>query len=102
MYHSHHLIQFMQKIKKNRPPKIFQPLLWSFQWRDIDVVEDKDAIIVNAVNEGTLAHWHWLIQTYGKKTIKQVLEQHLASEFHPESRNLAKVVFSLSKFRHAR
>jgi hypothetical protein len=92
----------MKTVGKKRPPKIFQPLLWSFKWQDIDVMEDKDVIIVNTVNEGTLSHWHWLIQTYGKQTIQQVLERHLASEFHPESRNLAKIIFSISKFRYAR
>lgn len=85
-----------------RPPAIFKPLLWSLRWDDIDVIEDKDDIIVSAINEGALAHWHWIIQTYGKATIKHVLEQHLESEFHPESRHLADVFFSAPQFRHAR
>ncbi|MDO8663720.1 MAG: hypothetical protein Q7K28_02710, partial [Candidatus Wildermuthbacteria bacterium] len=62
----------------------------------------KEDIIVSAVNEGSLAHWRWLIGMYGKDTIRKVLEKRLASEFHKESRNLAKVVFSLRGFRHAR
>jgi len=57
---------------------------------------------VNTVNEGTLEQWRWMIAAYGKDTIRRVLERHLDSEFHPESRNLAKVVFLLSQFRHAR
>lgn len=89
-----------KKLKK--PPQMFRPLLWSFRWNDIDITEDKDTIIVNAINEGSLDHWRWIIRTYGKKTIKRILEQHPASEFHPESRNLAKVIFSISKFRYVR
>ena len=81
---------------------MFRPLLWSLKWEDVDIHEDKDDIIVNAVNEGTLEHWRWLIKIYDKETIRRVLERHLASEFHPESKNLAKLIFSLSKFRHAR
>ena len=83
-------------------PEFFRPLLWSLKWKDVDIDEDKNDIIVNAVNEGSLAHWRWIIKTYGKEAIRGVLERRLASEFHPESRNLAKVIFSLSQFRHAR
>ncbi len=92
----------MKKAKSQKPPKIFKPLLWSFKWNELDIHEDKDTIIVNTINEGTLDHWHWLIQTYGKTTIKQILENHPSSEFHPESKNLAKIIFSISKFRHVR
>ena len=85
-----------------KPPAIFKPLLWSLKWDAVDIQEDKEDIIINAVNEGTLAHWHWLIETYGKETIQRVLERHLESEFHLESLNLAKVIFSLPQLRRAR
>ena len=81
---------------------MFRPLLWWARWGDFDIQEDREDIIVSAVNEGSLAHWRWLIGTYGKDTIRKVLEKRLDTEFHPESRNLAKVIFSLSGFRHAR
>lgn len=83
-------------------PLIFRPLLWSLSWKDVHIEDDKEDIIVNTVNNGTLNHWKWIIKTYGKKTIKRVLERRLDSEFHPESRNLAKVIFSVTQFRHAR
>lgn len=88
--------------KKQRPPKMFRPLLWSLRWEDIDIEQDKDDIIVNSINEGTLDHWRWLSKIYGQRKIRKVLEKHLASEFHPESRHLARVVFSVHAFRHAR
>lgn len=94
----------MKRVKKQlnvQPPKMFRPILWSLRWQDVDVNGDKDDIIVNAVNEGTLDHWRWLIKTYGKPTVRRVLKRHLVSEFHPESRNLAKLIFSVSQFRHA-
>ena len=87
---------------KRRPPEMFRPLLCSLRWKDIDISEDKEDIIVNAVNEGTLRHWHWIVKIYGEEEIRKVLERRLASEFHPESRNLAKVVFAVPRFRHAR
>ncbi|OGY78637.1 MAG: hypothetical protein A3B74_04640 [Candidatus Kerfeldbacteria bacterium RIFCSPHIGHO2_02_FULL_42_14] len=81
---------------------MFKPLLWSFRWKDLDVTSDKDDIILNTINEGTLAHWRWIIDTYGKKTIRKTLEKRLASELHPESKNLARVVFDIKKFRYVR
>ena len=87
---------------KQKLPLFFKPILWSLKWGDINVIEDKDDIIVNTVNEGTLDHWRWIVRIYGKETIRQVLARHLDSEFHPESRNLAKVIFNVPYFRHAR
>ena len=87
---------------QNKLPDFFKPLLWSLKWDSIDIDEDKEDIIVNTVNEGTLDHWRWIINAYGKKEIRRVLERRLASEFHPESRNLAKIIFSVPHFQHAR
>lgn len=79
-----------------------RPLLWSLRWNDVDIEEDREDIIVHVINDGTLAQWRWLKVTYGEEVIRRVLEKRLDSEFHPESRNLAKVLFSVSHFRHAR
>ena len=87
---------------KKQPPETFRPFLWWTKWEDIDVNEDKEDIITSAVNEGTLDHWRWIIRTYGKEEVREILQKRLATEFHPESRNLAKLIFSVSEFRHAR
>lgn len=81
---------------------MFRPLLWGLRWDALDVNDDKEDIIIGAVNEGTLDHWRWIIKTYGKETIRRVLERRLTTEFHPESRRLAEVVFSVRQFRAAR
>lgn len=85
-----------------RIPRSFKPLLWSLRWNALDREKDKEDIIVNTINEGSLDQWCWIIETYGKDTIRSVLEKRLETEFHPESRNLAKLIFSVSHFRHAR
>lgn len=85
-----------------RLPDSFRSLLWGLKWDELDVEDDKEDIIVNAINEGSLREWRWLVATYGKDAIRHVLENRLASEFHPESRNLAKLFFSVTSFRHAR
>ena len=87
---------------RKQPPEIFRPFIWWTKWDDVDVQEDKEDLVVSAVNEGTLAHWRWLVKTYGKEEIRKILQKRLATEFHPESRNLAKLIFSVSDFRHAR
>lgn len=89
-------------MKSHRPPKMFRPLLWSLRWDELDIEQDKDDIIISGVNEGTLNHWRWILKTYRLRTIQSVLQKHLASEFHPESRSLARVVFAFHTFRHAR
>lgn len=88
--------------EKVQPPSIFRPFLWWAKWEDIDIEKDKEDIIVSAINEGWLDHWRWLVKTYGKDTIRKVLGRRMTSEFHPESRNLARVIFSIPHFRHAR
>ena len=71
-------------------------------FEDIDADKHRDEIIVQTVNHGNLAHWRWIIECYGKETIRAVLERRLATEFYPEFRNLAQVVFSVNHFRDAR
>lgn len=89
-------------MNRQQPPEIFKPLLWSLKWSEIDVDEDCEDIIMGAINDGTLEHWRWIIKTYGKETIREILERHLVSEFHPESLNLARAIFSLHSLRHVR
>jgi hypothetical protein len=88
--------------KKQKLPEMFRPLLWSFRWRDIDIEENKEDIILNAVNDGTLDHWRWLLKTYGKEEIKRVLNGRLITEFHPESLRLAQLIFGTFSPHHAR
>ena len=85
----------------NSIPSSLRPLLWGLNWESLDLQEDAADIILNVVNDETLAQWRWLIATYGKERIRLTLSTRLASEFHLESRRLAEVVFR-SSFLHAR
>ena len=89
-------------MENKKLPSFLRPLLWSFRWDDIDIEKDKEDIIVNTINEGTLDQWRWIIKVYGREAIRRILETRMETEFHPESRNLAKAMFLLSHFRHAR
>lgn len=88
--------------KSKSLPASFRPLLWSLKWGRLSIEKDKEDIILNTINDGTLEQWRWLRDTYGRNTIRKVLQRRLASEFHPESRNLARVVFDVTTFPYAR
>lgn len=91
-----------KKNSRHKPLKIFRPLLWFLDWDKIDINEDKKDIIVSTINEGTLKQWNWIIKTYGKNEIRNILTKRLATEFHPESLHLARIVFSLPNLKYAR
>lgn len=83
-------------------PEMFRPLLWWLDWEALEVEEDKEDIILAAVNNGQLDHWRWLIKVYGKEEIRRVLETRLVTEVYPESLNLARLVFGVNKLRYER
>ena len=91
----------MKTQSNTKVPGNLRPLLWSLRWKELNTEKDKEDIIVNTVNDGTLAQWKWLIKTFGKGTIRRILMGRLATEFHPESRNLARIVFNIPRFRNA-
>lgn len=92
----------MKKKKKKTGilPLTFKPILWGLKWSAIDIQKDKQDIIVNTINEGNMRQWRWITDTYGKSIIKSVLEKRITTEFHPESRNLARVLFGVKNFQH--
>lgn len=90
------------KSQKDKLPDSFRPLLWGLRWDDISVKDDIEDIVVNTINEGSLSQWQLIVSIYGKDKIRNVLEKRLKSEFHPESRNLAQLIFNIPSFRNAR
>ena len=85
-----------------RLPEMFRPILWSYRFQDIDSELHQEDIIINTINYGRLEHWRWMIEHYGKEKIRSILERGLVTEFDRHSRNLAKLVFSVSSFRTGR
>ena len=86
---------------KRRLPRFFEPLLWSYHFSKIDPEKDKKVIIVNAMNYGDLAHWHWLVSFYGKETVRKVLTGIVTTELRPSVRRLVSLLFSIENFNHA-
>jgi hypothetical protein len=88
--------------KKQGIPESFKPILWGLDWDRLDATADREDIVVNAINEGTLDQWRWIRATYGDAKIRSIIKHRLSSEFHPESMNLARIVFGIKPLTHAR
>jgi len=84
-----------------RLPDLFKPLLWSYNFSEIDPEKNKKTIIVNAINYGDLRHWRWLVKFYGKEAVRQALISVPASEMRPRARKLASLLFSIILFNNA-
>jgi hypothetical protein len=82
-------------------PEIFIPLLWSFDFSRIDSEKDKKIIILNAINYGSLNHWRWIVNYYGKDEVRHILSTVLASEIKPRTRKLVSLLFFIPSFNYA-
>jgi hypothetical protein len=82
-------------------PETFRPLLWSYNFSRIDPLKHKKTIIIQALNYGTLAHWRWIVQSYGREGVRDVLTHVPASEIKPRSLRLASLVFGVERFNYA-
>lgn len=87
---------------KHGLPEMFRPLLWSYRFEDIDPDVHFHELVVNTINYGTLQHWRWLQEHYGRERLQEILKDCLETELNRESKNLAKVLFNIRYFRHAR
>ena len=87
---------------RKQPPEMFRPILWGLKWDALEVEKDRRDIILAAVTNGQLAHIRWIINTYGKSEIRDVLSRCLVTELHAGARNLARVLFGVTGFKHAR
>lgn len=83
-------------------PDFFKPLLWSYNFSQIDKEENKKTIIVNTINYGDLKHWKWITENYGKKEVVKVLSSVPLSELRPGARKLASVLFGIKEFNYER
>ena len=74
-------------------PKIFRPLLWSYDFEKCDPQKMKNAIITNSVNYGSLAHWRWIRSFYGNELVKERLHK-MPLSFRDSARKLSEIFFS--------
>ena len=82
-------------------PQSFRSLMWSYDFDRIDPKKHKTAIIIQAINYGTLREWRWLADTYGRGTVREVLSTVPANSLRPRARRLASLVFGADDFNYA-
>ena len=78
-------------------PETFRSLLWSYDFSRIDPVRHKRTIIVQALNYGTLAQWRWLVESYGRRGIRDTVAHIPASEINPRSLRLASLLLGVDR-----
>jgi len=86
---------------KSNLPETFRPILWSYDFDRLDPVRNQKTIIIQAINYGTLAHWRWLTERYGRDGVRQVLSVVPATEIKPRARRLAALMFGVDQFNYA-
>ena len=74
-------------------PKIFRPILWSYDFEKCDPQKMKNTIITNAVNYGTFSHWRWIRSFYGNAPVNERLQK-MPLSFRDSARRLANIFFS--------
>ena len=82
-------------------PETFRPILWSYDFDRIDPLKHRKTIIVQTINYGTLAQWHWLTDTYGRARVREVLGTIPATEIRSRARRLASLMFDIDRFNYA-
>jgi hypothetical protein len=93
------MVQFIYM--PNAVPEIFRPILWSYDFERIDPVKHRKTLIIQAINYGTLAHWRWLRQSYGRDSVRQVLATVPATQIRPRARRLAVLMFDVDHLNYA-
>ena len=81
-------------------PVFFKPILWSYNFSDIEAEKHREIIIVNAINYGDLKHWRWLVSNYGRSVVAEALRKIPATEIRPSARRLASIIFSINDFNY--
>lgn len=81
-------------------PETFRPLLWSYDFDRLDPLTHRKAIIVQAINYGSLSHWRWIAQQYGADAVRDTLSAVPVTEIRPRARRLAALLFDVERFNY--
>ena len=82
-------------------PDYFRPILWSFDFFQINPDHDKKTIIVNSINYGNLKHWQWINEFYGKAFVRNVLMNTVPGEIRQHVKTLVSIIFNIKNFNNA-
>lgn len=91
----------MKKSNSKKLPLYFKPILWSYNFSEINPDKHKKIIIVHTINYGDLKHWRWIADYYGREDIKDSLSKITITEIRPRIRRLAALIFGVKNFNYA-
>jgi len=63
----------MLKKQIEKLPEFLRPYFWDVKFEDIDLEKNALFIIKRVLDRGESSNIHWLIKTYGKEKIKQLV-----------------------------
>ncbi|MCD5396235.1 MAG: hypothetical protein LR000_00990 [Candidatus Pacebacteria bacterium] len=86
---------------KQKLPKLFKNILYSYKFSSIDPQKHKKEIIVSTINYGGWEHWRQLFRIYSKKEIKKIIKETPKSEFRPQALKLISLLLNLPKQNYA-
>ena len=91
----------MKSSQSSTLPESMKPFFWSYDVSQIDPQKDKKTVIVQTINYGDLTHWRWMIDSYGKPMIRDILSALPATELRPRVRKVASLLFGVDSLNYA-
>jgi len=82
-------------------PRWFQKLYWWGNSSKIDSKYNQRVVVTQVINRGDLNQWRWLVQTYGKDELRDLVRNIPASEFRPRALKLISLLLGISKMNYA-
>lgn len=82
-------------------PKWFQKLYWWGNSAKIDAQDNQRLVVAQVINRGSWDQWKWLVKTYGKSGLREIIENIPASEFRSGALNLISLLLGISKMNYA-
>lgn len=84
----------MKTMTGSKLPQYFRQILWSYDFEKIDAEKDARTIIINSINYGNLSHWGWIIKSYGKDRIRDVVNECRAGEVRAGAKRLIEIMIA--------
>jgi hypothetical protein len=89
-------------VKKQKLPEDFKAVMWGYNFKKLDPEENYERIIVNTLNYGSWKQWQWLASFYGRKKLKNIIEEIPVSEFRNyRALHLISLILGIKKMKYA-
>lgn len=85
----------MKIIKKQKLPKSLKGYFWSVNFKEVDIIKDKDYIIHQILSFGNLKSIRWLFKIYGYRVIKNSFLRRPTKIYQPPIFNFIKIILDL-------